>query len=111
MRSGNMRYRVLVQRPTNEANRRGSKTEWENVLPGTGLVWVSIKQSRVAEGAGKPNQLTVIGVFEIRIWAIPGLEETWRIVHGDHVYNFISVDQPKATVKEIVIIAKRDKLK
>jgi hypothetical protein len=106
-----MRYRVLVQRPVNEGPRRGSKTEWENVLPGTGLVWVSIKQSRVAEGAGKPNQLTIVGTYEIRIWSIPGLDETWRLVHGDHVYNIVSVDQPNLTVKEIVIIAKRDKLK
>ena len=109
-----MRFRVTVQRPVNEGSRRGQKTKWENVFPETedhdGKCWAAIRQQRVAE-TNQRKQLVVIGSFQIRIWKIDGLDETWRFLHGGHAYNIISVEQPNYNVRELVIIAKRDKLK
>lgn len=106
MRSGKMRYRVQVQRPADEDSRRGTKTKWHDVK----RCWAAIKTMRVAEGKNH-RQLQIIGSYEIRIWGIEGIDETWRLVHGQHAYNFIDIDQPNLTVNELVIVAKRDKLK
>lgn len=114
MRSGRMRYRVRVQRPKDTDRRRGSRVEWQDVHVGPesadGKCWASIRQTRVAEQR-TAKQLTIVGSFEIRIWAIPGFDETWRLVHGVHAYNVVSVDQPNLNVRELVVICRRDKLK
>lgn len=113
MRSGRMRFRVQLQHPAHADSRRGSKNQWEDLKNGSGeprKSWAGIRQLKVAE-ANRKNQLTVVGSFEIRLWSVPDIDETWRIVHGDRVYNIISIDQPIHTVAELVIIAKREKLK
>lgn len=105
MRTGKMRYRVTVQKPNNP-DRRGQKQTWEDVA----TVWAGIRQIKVAEQQAN-KQVVVIGQFEIRIWSIPELDETWRAKHGNHIYNFVQVDEPKELVRETVIQAKRNKLK
>ena len=114
MRSGKMRYRVRVQRPKRDDERRGGKVVWENVHIGPedadGKCWAYIRQRRVVE-TEKKKQLAVVGHFEIRCWAIPEINETWRFVHGSSIYNIKSIDDPVLTSRELVIICKRDKLK
>jgi head-tail adaptor len=107
MRSGTLRYLVTLQRPLGESTRRGHETAWENVQ----AVWASIRQVRVAEEQGRTRQIVVVGTYELRMWNLAGFDETWRIVHGQFVYNVVSVDQPNALVRETVIIARRDKLR
>lgn len=115
MRSGKMRYRVQIQKPHRDDMRRGGKTVWQDVHVGPeevdGLVWAAIRQQRAGEANPTSKQKTVIGHFEIRIWSVPDMDETWRIVHGGYVYNIVSIDDPVLTSRERVIIAKRDKLK
>ena len=106
MRTGKMRYRVILQKPTSENVRRGQKQTFEDV----DTVWCSIRQKRVAEQNNK-KQVTVIGQYEIRIWRCEGLDESWRIKHGDQVYNIIQADDSNNLIKETIIIAKRNKLK
>lgn len=119
MRSGKMRYRLTVQRPSvnNEHARRGSRTEWETVHvgkpDGNGKIWAGIRQRRVAESQQKSNQLAVIGSYEIRLWLVPGIDETWRFVHEQSgtIYNITSIGRPSLNSRELVVMAKRDKLK
>jgi head-tail adaptor len=88
---------------------------WEKVHIGPeeadGRIWVAIRQQRVAAANPTSKQLAVIGSYEIRVWSIEGIDETWRFLHGDQVYNITSIDRPNLNSRELVIIAKRDKLK
>lgn len=119
MRSGKMRYRVRIQRPTREDERRGSKVRWQDVHVGPddadGKVWAAIRTRRIAESPTSRKQLQVIGTYEVRLWAVPELDETWRLLHqtssGTTVYNIVSADPPRLTSNELVLTCKRDKLK
>jgi head-tail adaptor len=111
-----MRYRVTVERPASSENsRRGGKTEFEQVHCGPqdsdGKVWAAIQQQRVATQNPTGKKTAVIGSYEIRVWSINDIDETWRFTHGDLVYNIVSIDRPNPNSRELVIIAKRDKLK
>lgn len=99
-----MRYRVMLQRPADEEARRGIPQTWEDVAQ----VWASIRPVKTAEQADKPKRL-VVGEYEIRIYSYSGLDETWRVKHGDQIYNIVQADQVIALNNEIIILAKRDK--
>lgn len=116
MRSGKMRYRVTAERPTSsEHSRRGGKTEFEKVHIGPqgadGKLWAAIQQQRVATQNPTGKKTAVVGSYEIRVWSIDEIDETWRFIHGDLIYNIVSIDRPNPNSRELVIIAKRDKLK
>lgn len=115
MRSGKMRYRVQLQRPQFEDQRRPGPTDWQDVHVGPpeadGKVWAAIRQQRVASTPRPQKQIAIVGSYEVRIWAVAEIDETWRFIHGQHVYNIVSADQPNLTSKELVLICKRDKLK
>ena len=116
MRSGKMRYRVTVQRPDDPTrSQRSGKTKWSDVHVGPedadGKIWAGIRQQRVATNNPTSKQLAVVGSYEIRIWSVDGIDETWRFLHGDQVYNITSIDRPNLNSRELVIIARRDKLK
>ena len=105
MRVGKMRYRVMLQKPSDDV-RIGSKTTFEDVK----TVWASIRQTTVAE-VNNAKQMKVIGQYEIRLWTPDDMDERWRIVHGQHYYDITSIDEPNHLIKETVVIAKRNKLK
>lgn len=99
-----MRYRVTLQRPVNEDVRRGIPQQWEDVTQ----VWASIRPNKTAETSSGPKKV-VVGEYEIRTYTFGDLDETWRIKHGDTIYNIIQVDEPIILLKESIILAKRDK--
>jgi head-tail adaptor len=108
MRTGKLRHKAELQKPTVNPERRASKQIFEKVDD----IWCSIRQSKVFEG-DKNKQSVVVGDYEIRIWKIPNepIDETYRIKFENQIYNFVSVDQPNTLSRELVIIAKRNKIK
>ncbi len=98
-----MAYRATVQKPSNP-DRKGVRQTFEDVA----TIWCSIRQMKASEKVAG-NQVVTIGDYEIRLWGIPELVETWRLLHGNHIYNFGHVDQPNLLSREIVIMAKRIK--
>lgn len=105
MITGKMTYRVTLQKPINETNRRGIPSEYEDI----DTVWASIRPIKTASQS--KNQNLVIGSYEIRIWKNDNLDESCRIIHNDYIYNIDQVDIPKPITNEMVIIAKRNKHK
>lgn len=105
MRTGRMMYRVWLERPVNENNRRGVKSTFEQVKQ----VWASIRPIKTTDA--DRSQKLVIGQYEIRIWTVEDLDETWRIVHNDHIYHITQADEPAYVTRETIIIANRDKLR
>jgi head-tail adaptor len=105
MTVGKMYYSVVIEKPVNPDARRGEKTEWETVA----TVWASIKQ-KVSRETNSNNQIVMLGDYEIKLWTIADLDETWRAKHGNEVYNFVSIDNPNWLRGQTVITAKRNKL-
>lgn len=105
MRSGKLRYKLTLQKPDGVV-RRGIPQSYVDDRQ----AWGNIKPMKVAE-SDKNGQLRVLGQFEIVIWNSGELDETWRIKHGENIYNITEVITGDTLRHETQITAVREKAK
>ena len=100
VRAGDLRHRIIIQQPSISQNSMGEWVKtwetfctcWGEILPDTGNTQYSAKQLN-AEASGK-----------IRIRYRAGLKPTMRISYQGHIYEVLSLIEPKMWHDDIVIL-------
>jgi SPP1 family predicted phage head-tail adaptor len=102
MRAGDLRHRITILIPAIATNAIGEWINtyeawcvcWAEILPDTGSTTYSAKQFN-AEASGR-----------IRIRYRTGIKPTMRISYQGHIYQILSIIEPKIAHEDIVIIYK-----
>ena len=105
MQAGKLRYKLTLQKPDGEVRRGIPQTYVDD-----SQAWGNIQPMKVAE-SDKNGQLRILGQFQIVIWCDRTINETWRIKHGDEIYNIIEALHDGPVRHETRITAVKDKTK